>query len=291
MTVKRVVRAMTPPVVVSGGRRLARRVRPPDSPPPEWEYVPEGWTAARTGAGASGWDVADVHDAYREKLRVFRAGLDATGPLAAATSPLWPTNAPSIYDQNAVLAFAYALTLAARNARAVSVLDWGGGVGLYSLLGTALLPSDVELEYHCKDLPLVCELGRAELPAVRFHDDDSCLDRTYDLVFASSSIQYSERWGEVVDGLASATGRYLFLTRVPVVLESPSFVVRQRAYRYGLDTEYLSWVFNRRELLDRAEGAALELTREFLSGYHPLVHGAPEQDETRGYLFRPRARL
>ena len=109
----------------------------------------------------------------------------------------------------------YALTLAARRSDVVSVLDWGGGVGLHALLGHALLPAGVELEYHCRDLPLVCELGRAQLPGVQFHDDDACLDRTYDLVFASSSLQYSEQWTGVVDGLAAATGRYLFLGGCP----------------------------------------------------------------------------
>lgn len=72
--------------------------------------------------------------------------------------------------------------------------------------------------------------------------------------------------------------------------ENPSFVVRQRAREYGLDTEYVSWVFNRDELLDQVERAGLRLTREFLEGYQPLVHGAPEQDETRGFLFQPRTR-
>jgi putative methyltransferase (TIGR04325 family) len=290
MTVKRVVRGITPPVLMTAWHRLASRMRHEPAALPEWEYVADGWSGARVDSGVAGWDVVAVREAYREKLQVFRNGLDTNGPLAAATSPLWRANTPNIHNQTAVLSFAYALTLAARNGRAVSGLDWGGGVGLYSLLGAALLPHDVELEYHCKDLPLVCELGRSELPGVHFHDDDSCLDRSYDLVFASSSIQYSEPWGEVFDGLASATKKYLYLARVPVVSDSPSFVVRQRAYERGIDTEYVSWVFNRRELLDRVERAGLDLTREFIHGYKPLIHGAPEQDETRGFLFEPRAR-
>jgi putative methyltransferase (TIGR04325 family) len=288
MTAKRVARAITPPIVVDGWRRLARRRQAASSSQPEWEYVPDGWDAAPDGtSGASGWDIEAVRDAYRQKLRAFRDGIDPTGPLAVATSPLWPTNARSVHDQNAVLAFAYVLALAARQSSAVSVLDWGGGVGLHSLLGRALLPSAVELDYHCRDLPLVCELGRDELPSVQFHDNDGCLDRTYDLVFASSSLQYSEEWTQVFGRLAAATGRYLYVAKVPVVVECPSFVVRQRAQEYGLDTEYLSWVLNRGELLDCAERAGLELVREVVYGYRPLVHGAPEQDETSGFLFRP----
>jgi hypothetical protein len=75
---------------------------------------------------------------------------------------------------------------------------------------------------------------------------------------------------------------------VPVVLQSPSFVVLQRAYRYGLGTEFLSWVLNRDELLETAAAAGMELVRELVFGERSDIRGSPEQDETRGYLFRPR---
>jgi hypothetical protein len=60
--------------------------------------------------------------------------------------------------------------------------------------------------------------------------------------------------------------------------------VRQRVPAYG--TEYLGWVLNRDELLAAAERTGLRLVREFLLDYRPDVVGAPEQDETRAYLFR-----
>jgi putative methyltransferase (TIGR04325 family) len=125
------------------------------------------------------------------------------------------------------------------------------------------------------------------MPEVHFHEDDSCLDRAYDLVMASSSLQYTEDWESLLARLAGAASGFVYLAGVPVVLSTPSFVVLQRAYKYGFDTEYLSWVFNRDELLECAQRANLELFREFLLGYKPLVSGAPEQSETRALLFRP----
>ena len=68
---------------------------------------------------------------------------------------------------------------------------------------------------------------------------------------------------------------------------SDSFVVLQRANHYEFETEYLSWVFNRDELLDAARCAGLTFEREFLLGRQPYIAGAPEQDETRAYLFAP----
>ena len=162
-------------------------------------------------------------------------------------------------------------------------------LGFFYLLSRALLPPEVSIDYSCKEVPAVCAQGREALPEARFYDHDSCLDRRFDLVVASSSLQYSQEWLELLERLAGAATRYLYVTRVPVVLNSRSFVVLQRAHRYGFETEYLSWVLNRAELVDAARRAGMELVREFLLGYTPRVHRAPEQDETRGFLFRPAA--
>jgi len=251
----------------------------------EWEYVPEGWARQSTDSRVTGWDVREVCESYRAKLPAFRSLLEGRGPIAAGTSPGTAIGTPSVREQNTVLAFAYALALASRKSDCVSILDWGGGIGFFYLLSKALLPPEVELEYHCKELPLLCSYGRRELPEVEVHEDETCLERSYDLVVASSSLQYSKDWTRVLDGLAAASRRYLYLGRVPVVLSSPSFVVLQRAYRYPLKTEYLSWVFNREELLDQCLRSRLELVQEFLLGFKPVVFGAPEQDETRGFLL------
>src|SRR5262249_53291348 len=125
-------------------------------------------------------------------------------------------------------------------------------------------------------------------PWLAFHDDDRCLDRRYDLVVASSSLQYSEHWQDVVAALAAASAGYLFLTRVPVALESPSFVVLQRAYAYGYETEYLGWVLNREELLDAARSAHLDLVRDVVLPAWLSAAGAPESPVGhRGFLLRP----
>jgi putative methyltransferase (TIGR04325 family) len=284
MTPRQFVRGITPPFLVAGYRHVRQRLRH-DPRLPEWEFVPEGWQREQRDPAVTGWNVPGVLDAYRTKLATFRDVVVGSGPLAVPTSASVTRNVTSVSDQNAILAFAYSLLLASRGRDTVSILDWGGGVGLYALLARALLPSDVGVEFHCKELPLVCAYGREAMPEVQFHDDESCLARTYDLVFASSSIQYREDWGCLLGGLARATGGYLYLARVPVVVASPSFVVLQRASAHGFGTAYLSWVFNRDELITNARHANLHLEREFLLGYKPKVHGAPEQDETRGMLF------
>ena len=90
-----------------------------------------------------------------------------------------------------MLAFGYVLARAARGRERLSLLDWGGGPGHYAVLARALLP-EVELEYHSRDLPALVALGRELLPrATPSTTTTRASSGRYDLVVASSSLQYS----------------------------------------------------------------------------------------------------
>lgn len=285
---------LTPPVLWNGLKRAKDRLRgrpepepEPQSPPepPEWEYVPEGWARP-----AKGWNADAVAAAYREKWPSYVAALAEPKPLGVyhevvAGETVEPNDREA---HNMLVSFAYVLARAARGHDRISMLDWGGGLGHYLALSRAVLP-DLTVEYHCRELPSVAAAGRELFPEALFYADDSCLVRRYDLVFASSSLQYAEAWRETFHDLAGSTHSYLYVTRVPLCLRVPSFVVLQRAHRYGYETEYLGWVFNRGELLDEADAAGLSLVREFLLFGEIDAEGAPERPvEHRGFLFSRR---
>jgi len=187
------------------------------------------------------------------------------------------------WRHNMYLSAALVFALTARDRDRLSVLDWGGSLGHLSIVAAATLPG-VELDYHVKELPLLCEAGRDLLPSVSFHSDERCLERRYDLVIASGSLQYAEDWPQLLRRLGSAAPA-LYVARVPMVFENPSFTSIQRAYVERGGAEYTGWVFNRTAFLDAAAAAGLALRREFLQGETPYVHGAPEQLESRGFLF------
>jgi putative methyltransferase (TIGR04325 family) len=291
-------KALTPPIVVIGVKRalrllgLLRRdeevvpqvVVEDEREPPEWEFVPEGFARS-----VRGWDVEAVADAYAEKWPAYAASLEGSGPLAVFHEA--PADGELVTDdpgaQTMLLAFAYVAALASRRDGTLRVLDHGGGLGHYAALARHALPG-VALDYTCHELPAVVERGRSLVPGVRFTASDDCFGERYDLVVASSSLQYAEDWRGLLSLLASATESYLFVTRVPVALEVPSFVVLQRAERYGYATEYVGWVLARDELLAAAATAGLELVREFLLDGLLSAEGAPESPiGHRGFLFRP----
>jgi putative methyltransferase (TIGR04325 family) len=256
---------------------------------PEWEYVSEGFARARGGAepAAIGWSAEDVARAYREKWPRFVEALEGPGPLGVSHEA--PAGAPierdDVVAQNSVLAFAFALARASNGSGSLSVLDRGGALGHFYVLARRLFP-DLELDYSCRELPAVCSEGREVLPEVTFYDTDECFDRSYDLVIASGSIQYEEDWQQLLRQLAHASANWMFLTRVPLAHHHPSFVVLQRAHRYGYATEYLGWVLNREEVLHAAREAGLELERELVLLPGLTVAGAPEPFTHSGFLFR-----
>jgi putative methyltransferase (TIGR04325 family) len=285
MTLRRVARQVLPPFLTNA---LVRMMRGGGREAPEWEYVPGGWHPRESSAG---WNVESVVQTQRAKWDRFVALIGATGgtsPLAVYHEAATLTN-DSLTAHNTFLTWGYVLARAAARDPAgdrLSILDWGSGLGHYFIVSRALLP-DVTLDYHARDLPLLCAAGRELLPEVTFHDTDADAlgAHRYDLILASGSLHYHEAWRDILRGFAAASRRYVYVTRLPIVQRAPSFVVVQRPHAVGYQTEYQGWFFNREEFLTGAREAGLRLVREFLVDERPYAHGAPEQCEFRGFLF------
>ena len=220
---------------------------------------------------------------YKTKWPAYVSQLEGTRPFGLAHESVLSTTTDPIFH-NIMMSYGYALGLASRLKTSISLLDWGGGIGHYYLISRALIP-DLKIDYHCKDVPVLAEYGRELFPEAHFYVDNSCLGRQYDFVLASTSLHYSQDWSATLRGLIQSTGGYLFITQLPIVHKSSSFVMVQRPYEYGYDTEYLGWCLNRQEFLDCAQAAGVKLVREFIVGYQPQIRDAPEQCEYRGYLF------
>ena len=279
--IKKALKLLTPPILIEA----VRRVR--DSKPQALlEYVADGWEnpAARDGA-TKGWNVERIVAVEKEKWSAFCRNLEGAQPLGFSHEDTDLSINRSPYFHNIHLTYAYVLALTAQHKDSISVLDWGGGLGHYYLLGRAVLP-EVDLDFHCREVPLMCAQGRELCPAVNFYEDDDCLERNYDLVMINGSLGYFPNWQDLLGRLARAAQEYLFLTRVLVVEKSPTFVARQHTDVYDYNSEMLMQVFNRNEVLETVAQTGLELVREVVVGPGPTVAGAPEQCVDCGWLFR-----
>lgn len=278
-TARRLALRTSPPFITDWvrARRSAGQIH-------EWAYLGSSWPEEGTVPG-TGWADESVSRAQAERLHEHAVSVAAPNPLGSNGDAPHPATDVELARHNTYLSFAYVASVAAGGRNDLSILDWGGGLGQYAVLARSVLPL-VRLEYHCFDLPPMVKAGRALMPDVTFHDaEDEALARAYDLVLASSSLQYVPDWSTQLARFQSATSGYCYLARLPVALRGPSFVILQRPYAHGYLTEYPGWVINRRDLIARAADVGLRLEREFLSSERPFVPGAPEQPEYRGFLF------
>jgi putative methyltransferase (TIGR04325 family) len=243
---------------------------------PEWEMVPD---SEGLWVGKKGWEHQSIVSTQLEK------SVDGTAPLARSHEG--PANAPVDYaTHNTIISFGYALARAAQGRHKVSILDWGGGLGHYYMYARALIPT-LPLEYVVKDLPSFCETGTALLPEVTFVSEDSvALGRSYDFVFASSSLHYARKHYELLGRLCDSAQDWLMITRMPFVEHAADFVVVQRPHKYGYLTEYPGWFMNRAKMLDFVSARGFEFVRQFLVAEQPNVPNAPEQAQYYGFLFR-----
>ncbi|MEO8603284.1 MAG: methyltransferase domain-containing protein [bacterium] len=277
MNARDTLRDLTPPALW----RLVRGLRRRWAGGADWVYVPGGWSEAER---LRGWNAPGVAALYRERWPAWMAHLDGTGPLA------WAHEAPrpgGVAEQNTHLVFAAALARAACGQPRLSVLDWGGGPGHYARLARALLP-ELTLDYHVCDLPGLVAVGRQLAPEVTFHEGEDWAARSYDLVLASSALNYVRDWRATLAALARATAGYLLVTRLPTT-DAASYVFVQRASSNGYGTDYPGWCLARADFLAAGDDAQLALVREFVIGEAPDIHAAPGPCQYRGYLFRRRA--
>jgi putative methyltransferase (TIGR04325 family) len=275
------IKDLTPPLIWRGLRQVKKYFDRQKNI--EWEYIPEGWKAAEDNPKIKGWNVESVLEAYQANWSTFLKNIEGTLPFGISPESN-STERDNVMFQNIIMTYAYALLLASRNKERISILDWGGGIGHYYLISQKLIPN-LKIDYHCKDVPILADHGKILFPEANFYMDDSCLEQQYDLVLVSASLQYSQDWEKAVIALSHATKKYLFINRLPIVETKDAFVMVQRPYEYGYDTEYLGWCFNKQDLISLATSLSLKLVREFVAQESPFVHNAPEQPKYYGFLF------
>lgn len=279
----RLAKSILPPIVTGWLRKIISAIGGS-----QFEYIPEGWSRMHSDNRIRGWNVDSVSRAYLSKWNELQGRLGGTAPLGIAYEARALSNVDLI-GHNLVMTFGYVLSQACRDKTSLSILDWGGGIGHYRLLAGSLFPG-FNIEYHCKEVPMVCQLGRKMLPDAHFYESDAeYAGSRFDLVMAIGSLQYAEKWEDVLNVLAKTTDKYLYITRLPTVENVPSYVMVQRPYDYGYDTEYLSWCLNRNEFIDAVAKRGLVLVREFVTGEIIDITSAPEQCSFRGFLFHATA--
>lgn len=227
----------------------------------------------------NGWNHINVISAEAKRFDQFKKNCLSPNPLGFSHEFPDPTEIRNIAFHNIHLTFGYIIGLASHKKDTLSVLDYGGGLGHYYYLAKALYP-DLTIQYACKEMPSMKRYGEKIAPEIEWFDDDSCLNKKYDLVMVNGSLQYLPEWKNSLSKIIDSVETFFFLTRVPVVDGKGFYAIQQT---YG--TRMIHQQFNRNELLETIENNSLRVVREFIIGDKPYIYDAPEQCELKGWLF------
>ncbi len=278
MGLKALVKPLLPPLALGFARVLARSIRPSAS---RFAYAPDGWQTVLADSYSNGHESPRVIALELENWNPFISRIQI-GHAPIVTPGRTANNAwQQACEHNVFMSFGYVLTLAARRCNVLRVLDYGGSFGGLFHAARAMVP-DLDLNYHCKEMPEVARAGRDLTPAIVWHTDDSCLDQRYDLVMFNGSLQYIKDWKNVLRSGSHSACEYLYLTAVPIVESVPTFVAIQRHEGAVM----LHQQFNKSEFFGVLEGTGLRLVREFWQEDHPHVARAPEQPSFYSCLLK-----
>lgn len=275
-SVRNSAKLLLPPIAIRTAQRLM---------PAPWEYLADHWP--QNDRRSVSWDDPSVVQTMLDNWDAYKRAVEGTARLAITP---YSTDAHDSNTHSILMTYGYVLARAARGKESLSVLDWGGALGHYAVVGASLLP-EVSLDFTVKERPDICAAGRALLPQVTFtSSDDECFSRRYDLVMAMGSLQYNEDWRSFSRQLANAAEGWLFITVLPMVHNSRSFVAIQRAQRLGLRADYISWVFNRDEFLEHLKSSGCILEREFVTLGSSPCRNSREAIDWSGFLFSRHSR-
>ena len=281
LKLKLLIKSLLPPIILEAVRVIRRRTSRSGY---RLFYAPRGWSTPLPPRSELLYESAKVINEERENWAPV-IGRARRGSLPLASTDAGANPATVCGDHNAYMTFGYVAALAARHRSSLSILDYGGNLGYFQSLAKGLL-RDVQLDYHCKELPAMMRAGRELHPDVTWHVDDACLDDNYDLVMFNASLQYLQPWREMLARASRASRGYVYVTDLSVITRAPSYVAIQ--HYVGATMHYA--VINRDDLTSAFRDANLHLVREFWVGDHmPIEGGAPEQPAYFGALLQPYA--
>jgi putative methyltransferase (TIGR04325 family) len=192
-----------------------------------WEGVYPSFDAApAVGPGFDGpiWRERSLQSA-RETLARFAAGQ----PLDY-----------SLRQRNAIMPSLVAMLLS-RQAR-VSFLDFGGGLGTAFVVLSSALGGDIaRVDYRIVEVESICRAGR-ELFATGTRpsfEPELPSGETFDVVQASSSMQYIDDWRSVLRRLAGYRARYLVFCDL-LIGDFASYVTLQNYYSSRIRSRFIN---------------------------------------------------
>lgn len=270
------VRLLLPPAVIVGLRRLR-----PSAPP-----VPS--TFNWSGVYESFAQVPVVGTAYAGRVLAQKSAESTVAcmkELERGTSAGGYIPAP----RDGGLLTLLATEVVGRQAQ-VSILDFGGAAGIdYVFLRALTRSSPISVDYTVIDHPAMCEFGRdihAGDPAIHFSEVAGDGSRP-DIIYASASLAYVEKWRSQLSGLMELDAEYFVLANT-FVGAFPTFASAQLNLH---DTVAAMWFFSRAAVIQAFCEGGYRLLLEVSTGLDYDQSNLPADrraGRARNLVFRKR---
>lgn len=160
----------------------------------------------------------------------------------------------------------------------VTVLDFGGGLGMTYLSVICAQEHPENVDYHILELGSICAAGRKlfrDDAHVHFHTELPDNIRSIDIVHVGSSLQYVEDWKGQLARLASYHPAY-FLLEDLYAGEIPTYATAQ--YYYG--SHMPCWFFNIHEVIGvmKSNGYRLQFRSTYMAKILGLEQESPQDN-------------
>jgi putative methyltransferase (TIGR04325 family) len=243
---KALLRELTPPLIWRQAQRVrTREDRPASGPYTGFDGDFTSWTAAQHAAGdGPGYEAQDIIENTIALRRLQIAGLEQHGHIC-------PPGATRLLAALGVIFSDRALPATFR------VLDLGGELGIHYWWVQPRLSSHTTLRWDICETPAMVRAGRKHFAteALRFFVDPRELAReSYDLFYASGSLQYLPDPTAIFDLATALDVRYLFLDRLPLTTWDRDRLTVQHG-----DHPVPAWFFAEAPWLGRFDEAKLDV--------------------------------
>ena len=237
-----------PPVIADVGLRIMRPVIGFTGPYNSWD------SATRA---CSGYESVDVIERYEREA----ASLSYVEKASMCGEPI---------DQRSIRVAAAILAAAAvqgnDSSQGMRVLDFGGAVGKH-MLEMRRVPGVRIAEWVVVESAGVADrLKRFSTDTISWthaeSPDDLTLNGTFDIVLASSVLQYLPAPMSWLEALCTMTSS-LIIDRLPLLDVPTDVVMRQNARYNGRRVTYPAWFFGRRGFLNHLETANMQVVLEW----------------------------
>ena len=111
------------------------------------------------------------------------------------------------------------------NIKELNVLDFGGGGGYHYFISKIILNDNIKLNWNVVETKSIVDFSESvsnnELKFYKSIEDASIDNDRFDLIIASSSIQYCKNQEEILRQLIALNSKNIFITRTPFTTNTP----------------------------------------------------------------------